>query len=109
VAALLLLFSSFGSDVDMELLTVAVLVKNVPCGVAVGMWTTSVKRASAPLGKVAFVQVTVPLVPTAGWLEQSQASPEFWFIDTKVMPGGNGSLKLALLASSGPELVTSMV
>ena len=104
VAALLLLFSSFGSKV--EVLTVAVLVKNVPGAVFESILATIVKKSSPPAGKSGFVQFTVPLLPTPGSVHDQLAGVER---ETKVMPAGNGSFKVALSAVSGPTLVTSMV
>src|SRR5258708_30642818 len=85
---------------------VAVFVKVVPCGVAGGMWPTKVKSALDPLGNEARVQVIVPFVPTAGWLLQSNAGPEFCIAETKVIPGGSGSLRETVAAASVPKLKT---
>src|SRR5258708_28701237 len=98
------LFSGFGSGVADEM--VAVFVKVVPSGVASGMWPTKVKSALDPLVKRARVQVIVPLVPGVGWLLQSKAGPVFWFADTNVIPGGSGSLRETVAASSVPKLKT---
>jgi hypothetical protein len=100
------LFSSKGSKDDGLVATFAVLTKTVPDGVSDGMLTTSVKKSSPPTAKLEFEQLTVPLVPTEGVLQLQPAGAEK---DTKVIPAGKMSLKVAGLAGSGPKLFTSMV
>ena len=95
-------FSGLGSGVCED--AVATLVNVVPCGVAGGMWAMKVKFALDPAGKSARVQVIVPFVPGEGWLLQSNAGPLFCVAETKVIPGGNGSVSDAESASSKPKL-----
>src|SRR5688500_12568530 len=102
VAAMPLLFSSVGSKV--ALVAVAMLTKKVPGGVAGGIWKTNVKSADSPAARVAIEHEIVPPEPTGG-SEQVKTGPLFWVLETKVIPGGIGSLRTAEFASSGPELV----
>ena len=69
-------------------LTVAMLVKNVPGGVSDGTLTTNVKALPLVTGRLGFVQVMVPFVPTAG-VEHDHPAGEA--SETKVKPAGNGS------------------
>src|SRR5687767_12111423 len=101
------LFSSSGSEGNMSpsgvtmggVRTLTPLVITVPGGVSGSMLTTSVKTSSAPTGTLGLVQVTVPLVPTAGVL---QVQPAGEASETKVVPPGNGSLNVASNEASGP-------
>src|SRR4029453_8765774 len=63
VVAVAELFPAAGSSADVML---AVLVTNVPFGVAAFTFTTSVKDPVPFAGSVAIVQLTVPVPPTAG-------------------------------------------
>src|ERR1700730_3391061 len=102
--AVLELFSSFGSKSDV---TLAMLVKVVPGGVAGGACITKVKSPLEPFGKVAMVQLISPLEAPGAGVEQLNAGPLFWIEDTKVIPGGNASFHVTLVASSGPPLNTT--
>ena len=100
VTAVLLLFSSVGSNVVLD--TVATLVKTVPAGVPFGMAMVDEKLAALlPAASDGLVHDTVPLVPTAG-VVQVQPAGEARL--TKFIPGGSGSDTVTLVASSGPPL-----
>ena len=99
VTAVLLLFSSVGSNVVLD--TVATLVKTVPAGVPFGMAMVSEKLTLLPAASDGLVHDTVPLVPTAG-VVQVQPAGEARL--TKVIPVGRGSDTVTLVASSGPPL-----
>jgi len=86
-------------------LTVAVLVSNVPTGVAPLTLTTEVKLAEPPVTNVAMVQVIVPFDPTGG-LMQANAGPDVCVSDTNVVPPGRGSARVTPAASAGPLLET---
>ena len=55
---------------------------------------------------IGFVQVTVPLAPTAGVVHDQPATAGS---ETKVVPAGSVSLHDALAAASGPLFVTVIV
>src|SRR3954465_5581786 len=97
------LFSSFGS---VGSLTLATFVIMVPSLVFAATWTTSVKRASPPAGKLLLAQLTVP--PELGW-GVVQLQPAGEVNETNVVPAGMPSFRVALPAASGPSLNTSMV
>src|SRR5207302_4657810 len=82
---------------------VAVFVNAVPGAVPVGMFTTKVKFALAPLLSVAMLQVIVPFVPPAG-TEQLNAGPVFCVSETKVIPAGSGSVHCTVVAGAVPLL-----
>jgi hypothetical protein len=105
VAAVDSLFSSFGSAGS---LTLAILVMAVPGGVAEAIWTTNEKKLSLPGLSAEFVQVTVP-VPPAGGTVQLHTGPEVWVKETRVVFAGTVSVSVALVAWSGPKLLTSIV
>jgi hypothetical protein len=98
------LFSGFGSAVALEI--VAVSAKVVPSAVPAGTCAVSVMVAVAPATRLAVVQVTVPLVPTAGLV---QAQPVGTDALTKVSVPGSGSVTITDMASSGPTLVAMSV
>src|SRR6185436_8676646 len=79
------LFSSLGSSVEVD--AVAILVKNVPAGVAAGMCSVISNVTVAPAANRASEQSTVPPPPAAG-VTQVIAGPEVWVSATKVMPAG---------------------
>ena len=99
-------FSEFGS---LTLFTVAWFVYSTPRAPA-GTWPTKVNTLVVLGGKLAIVQLVV-----AAGMPQSQAGPEFWVKNTKVRgnplgtPPGNVSVKLGLVAASGPRFVTVIV
>src|SRR5207244_9372571 len=87
-------------------LTLAVLVSVLPSGVLVLTRTTMVKVAVAPLASDAVVQVTVPVVPTAGVV---QVQPAGLVIDWKVVCDGSRSVTVTFAAVEGPLLVSARV
>ena len=97
-------FSELGSAVAV--LTVAVLFKNVPGGVATSVLTTRVKASPLVIARLAFVQLTVPFAPTIGVVHGQPAGDDS---ETNVVPAGSGSFNAALAAGSGPELTTVIV
>ena len=95
-----LLFSGFES---VALVAVAMLVKKVPGGVAGAMWKTNVKSAVARAARLGIVHVMRPPEPTAGVVQPGGEA------ETKVIPGGMGSLSAMLPEASGPPLNTETV
>ena len=69
---------------------------------------TSVNCAEAPLASVAKLHDTMPFVPTAG-VEHDAAGPVSCTRDTNVVPGGSGSLRVTLVALSGPAFASVSV
>src|SRR5258706_14842230 len=96
--------SSFSGVTSAGDETDAMLVMNVPFGTA-AVPITSVNVALAPATKVAIVQVIVPPPPTAG-VVQVNAGPEFCAKLVKVAPAGTLSVRVTVVASSGPKFVT---
>jgi hypothetical protein len=70
--------------------------------------TTRLKVALALGARVAAVQVTVPLLPTAG-VTQLKVGPLFCVSETKVANGGSVSFKATAAALAGPALLTASV
>src|SRR5439155_6559440 len=104
VVAMAVLLAGLGSKV--EELTFAVLVSVLPARVLVLTRTTMVKVAVAPLTNDAVVQVTVPVVPTAG---VGQVQPAGLVIDWKVLCDGSRSVTVTFAAVEGPLLVSTRV
>ena len=105
VVAVAELLVGVGSEGD-ELLTVAVLEMVVPSAVAAVTWTTRVKLAVAPLAKDDVVQLTVPVVPAGGVVQDQPAGGA---TDWKVVCDGSGSLMVTATAALGPALPTLML
>ena len=63
------------------------------------------KPALAPTASIAMVQLTVPPLPTAGFVHVN-AGPDVCISDTKVEPEGSVSLSVTLAALLGPVFVT---
>jgi hypothetical protein len=99
VVAVSLLFAPFGSVVAE--VRVAVFESTVPPGTDGITVTTSVKKSTVT-PKLVFVQETVPLAPTDGVVHDHGPVVER---DTKVVPVGSVSEKLALAALLGPLFV----
>lgn len=91
--------SGLVSGVDVS--TVAVLVSAPAGSVTV---TVIVIVAPPPAGTVPRIAVTVPPEPGAGPLQLP------WLVtqETKVVPGGRGSVTVTARASAGPALATRM-
>ena len=68
-------------------------------------FTTSVTVKLAPLFRFATLQVTVPVPPTAGAVQE----PRLVCTLTKLVPAGTASLATTPLAAVGPWLLTVMV
>src|ERR1700712_471073 len=77
--AVALLFVAFGSSVVDE--AVAVFVITVPATVFASSLTTMVKVELAPEPKLGLVQVSVPLAPTGGFVQDQPVAP---LLETKV-------------------------
>jgi hypothetical protein len=65
------------------------------------------KLALAPLASKALLQLTLPVVSPANGIEQVNMGPLFWFAETNDIPAGKASVKVTLVASSGPTFSTS--
>ena len=102
-ASLAALLAGTGSAVAE--LTVAVLVITVPPATAMPTLTVRLNAALPPAARVAMVQVTVPPAPTAG---VTHDQPGAAVSDTKVVPAGSVSARVAPVAASGPALATTM-
>jgi hypothetical protein len=101
------LFSSFGSKSKEPTLTLAMLVKVVPGDVSVGTCSTRLKSTVDLAGKDAPVHVIVPVEPTAGVTQgENMPAPLVVAMETNVNPTGIGSVKVTLVAVSGPILMT---
>src|SRR5437763_605765 len=100
----LLSLSGFESLVVVD--TLAILVKSVPEAVPGGRCPVRVNVAVAPAARLRIEQVTVPPVPPAGWLLQSNAGPLFCVIETNVIVPGNVSVSETLSPALNPELLT---
>jgi hypothetical protein len=93
------LFSGVASSVAEVMVTV--LVYSVPAGVPEGTLVTSVKLAVAPAANDGRVQVTGPVVPTAGVVQVQPAGDTRL---TNVRLPGNPSETDTDVASFGPAL-----
>ena len=100
VMAVAELLVAFGSK--SEVVTVAVLFRFVPFGVAGSTLTTIVKVAVSPLATEALVHRTAPAI-------RLQLQPETDGNVTNVVLAGSGSLTTTLAAASGPSLVRLIV
>ena len=103
------LLAQFGSLADEHgTLILAVLVMVVP-GVSPRLaLTTSGKLAVALSAREAMVQEMVPVPPTAGMVAP-QFHPAGTAKETKVVPAGMASLKVATPEAAGPLFVTDCV
>jgi hypothetical protein len=99
-----LLFAVLGSVV--EELTVTVSLIAVPAAVPAVTFTTTGKLA-VPAAKLGFVQEIVPAAPTVGSVHDHPLG--IGANDTNVVFGGVLSVKVALVATLGPLLVTTCV
>ena len=88
-------------------LAVAVLVMIVPPGVPALTFTTRVIVTLEPLARVGPEQVTAPDPPTTGVVGQVQ--PPVALTETNVVFAGVESLRVGLVAGSGPLLATVIV
>ena len=89
------------------LVTLAALVIVEPSGALASTLNANVNTAVVFAGRVAIVQLMVPVaLPTVG-VVQVKAGPEFCASDTNVVLPGTGLVSVTLCALSGPLLVTS--
>jgi hypothetical protein len=103
VVAVPLLLPEFASAVlDVA---VAVLLMMEPAG-TFGATATVTVKTELPAANEGFEQETVPVSPASGELHDH---PLTAFMLTKLVPAGNVSAHEALLAASGPLLVTVIV
>jgi len=101
VVAVAVLFAVLGS-LDVAAI-VDEFVMTVVFGVPALTLTTRVNEALAPAARLAMVQLTVPVPPTAG-VEHDQ--PAAKVSDTNVVLVGTTSLSVRLVAPDGPEFET---
>ena len=102
--AVALLFEGLGSVMDEEPMSVSVM--TVPVAVPAFTFVTSVNEAVEPAARVAMLQVTVPVAPTAG-VEQLHAAG--LVSETKVVLVGIASVKVTVVAAAGPLFVNDCV
>ena len=95
------LFFVLGSNVFEVVLALSVIV--LPAGAVT--YTTNVSVTLAPTARLPSVHFTGPLVPGAGALH----FPEVMVTLLNVVPAGVVSLRVRLLAASGPRLSTTIV
>jgi|ERR1700677_19835 hypothetical protein len=100
VAVVVLLLAELGSAVEEETVEVAVI---VVAAIEDATFTTTIMLADAPEARLASVQVTVPVAPTAGVVQVQPAGAE---IDAKVVLVGTTSVKTAFVELAGPLFVT---
>ena len=87
--------------------TLAELVMDVPFETPLFTLKTSVNTAVALAGKVAIVQVKVPLPLPGVKVVQVKFGPDSCVSDTKVVSPGTEVITTTFSASSGPPLATS--
>jgi hypothetical protein len=104
VTTVAVLFARFGSFDPEETESVSVIW--VPLTVTGDTCTTKVKVPDAPFATSGFVQLMFPPAPTAGVVHVQPAAA---ISDWNVVLPGIASPKEALIASSGPLLVTICV
>jgi hypothetical protein len=102
VDAVALSFVEFESAVAVVTVAVLLIVPVVPAPT----FTTSVNTSFALAATDGLVQLTVPLVPTAGVV---QLQPAAEVNDAKVVPPGSVSSSVDVVAGSGPALATVIV
>ena len=100
VAVVVLLLAELGSAVEEETVEVAVM---VVAAIEDATFTTTIILAEAPEARLASVQVTVPVAPTAGVVQIQPAGAE---MDAKVVLVGTTSVKVAFVELAGPLFVT---
>src|SRR5271169_5929032 len=103
VVTVVLLLAELGSVVVAETVEVAVIVGATTVD---GTFTTTTMSAVAPTASVGSVQVTFPVLPTAGVV---QVQPAGASTDRNVVLGGVASVKLTPAAEPGPLFVTVCV
>ena len=103
VTTLVLLFEDRGSVVVAETEEAAVI---EDATTVAGTFTTTMMLADVPDAMLGFVQVMVPVPPTAGVLQVHPAGAE---IDANVVLVGVASVNVAPVAAAGPLFVTVCV
>jgi hypothetical protein len=103
-AAVELLLAAFGSETAEPTVTVSLIA--VPAAVPAFTFNTREKLPD-PGATLGFVQVIVPVPPTAGTVPQ--VHPAGGAIDWNVVFGGVVSVKVAVVAALGPAFVTTCV
>ena len=104
VVAVALLLAGVGSVVEEPAVAVLVMVEPFVSEALVA--TTSVKDAVPDAGNCAIEQLTVPVPPTEGLVQDQPAAGAS---ETKVVPAGSVSAIVAFCASLGPTFVAVMV
>ena len=89
-------------------LMVAVLLMTVDAGVDAPTCTTTWNVAELAGPRSVAVQVMVPVVPAAGFV-QANAAPAVWVLDTNVVTAGSASTSMTLFAPALPMFVTVIV
>lgn len=104
--AVALLFDGLGSVTDEEPMSVSVM--TVPVAVPAFTFVTSVNEAvePEPAARVAMLQLTVPVAPTAGVV---QVQVPGLARETKVVFVGIASVKVTVVAVAGPLFVNDCV
>lgn len=102
--AVALLFEGLGSVIDEEPMSVSVM--TVPVAVPAFTFVISVNEAVEPAARVAMLQVTVPVAPTAG---VEQLHDPGLARETKVVLVGIASVKMTVMAVAGPLFVKDWV
>src|SRR5438270_920490 len=88
----------------VELVALAVLLKEAPLARLGLAWATIVKLAESPAASEAIVSlIAFPL------LVRVKDGPVFWLCETNVVPAGSVSARVTLAAAPGPILVTVTV
>lgn len=103
VTMLVLLLAVLGSVVVEETVETAVIDAAVTVDARL---TTTMMSADVPEAMLGFVQVTLPVAPTAGVVQVQPTGAE---TEAKVVLGGVASMNWALVAAAGPLFVTFCV
>ena len=103
VVTVVLLFAALGSLVAEETVEFAVM---VPAAIFGATFTTTMMSAEAPDARLGSVQLTFPVAPTAGVVQDHPAGME---TETNVVLAGVASVKLTVDAAAGPLFVTVCV
>ena len=103
VLVVVLLLAELGSLVVEETVEVAVMEATVTVDAT---FTTTMMSADEPEAKLVSVQVTLPVPPTAGAVQDQPTGAE---TEAKVVLAGVASTKETAAAAAGPLLVTTCV
>jgi hypothetical protein len=102
--AVALLFEGLGSVIEEEPISVSVM--TVPVAVPAFTFVIRVNAAAEPAARLAMLQLTVPVAPTAG-VEQLHAAG--LASETKVVLVGIASVNVTVVATAGPLFVNDCV